>query len=189
MAAAAAGEALRPHIVESAEVSYDQAILAGFGTARARLCYSPPRGPASPRATIWGRHGYEDRQGGRLGRDGDNRSDGARGRAAGGRLAGGRHAPARRRQRQPDLRGRRTTIVPREIMFCVDGGDVQLVSAEVRFRSGDSRAVRLGTRLRAGRCSSEYHLAQPRGRARLGHRRLRSGQPRRATPSLQVLVR
>ena len=48
----------------------------------------------------------------------------------------------------------RTTSVPREIMFCVDGGDIRLVSAEVRFRSGDSRAVRLGTRVRAGRCSS-----------------------------------
>ena len=71
----------------------------------------------------------------------------------------------------------RGTSVPREIMFCVDGGNVQLVSAEVRFRSGDNRAVRLATRVRAGRCSSEYTLAQPRGRAGRGHRRLRSRQP------------
>ena len=83
----------------------------------------------------------------------------------------------------------RTTSVPREIMFCVDGGDVRLVSAEVRFRSGDTRAVRLGTRVRAGRCSSGYNLRNRE--AELGSVTVAydpaslSG----ASPSLQVLVR
>jgi hypothetical protein len=83
----------------------------------------------------------------------------------------------------------RTTAVPREIMFCVDGGDVRLVSADVRFRSGDSRAVRIGTRVRAGRCSSGYPLRNRE--AELGSVTVAydpaslSG----ASPSLQVLVR
>lgn len=83
----------------------------------------------------------------------------------------------------------RTTSVPREIMFCVDGGNVRLVSAEVRFRSGDSRALRLGTRVRAGRCSAEISL---RNRdAELGAVTVvyDPASLAGATPSLQVLVR
>lgn len=83
----------------------------------------------------------------------------------------------------------RTTSVPRQIMFCVDGGNVQLVSADVRFRSGDNRAVRLGTRLRAGRCSSEYNLRNRE--AELGAVTVvyDPASLAGATPSLQVLVR
>jgi hypothetical protein len=83
----------------------------------------------------------------------------------------------------------RTTSVPREIMFCIEGGDVRLVSAEVRFRSGDSRAVRLGTRVRAGRCSSGYPLRNRE--AELGSVTVAydPASLAGAAPSLQVLVR
>ena len=83
----------------------------------------------------------------------------------------------------------RVTSVPRQIMFCVDGGDIRLVSAEVRFRSGDSRAVRLGTRVRAGRCTSEYSLRNREaelGQVTVVYDPASLGG---ATPSLQVLVR
>jgi len=83
----------------------------------------------------------------------------------------------------------RVTSVPREIMFCVDGGDIRLVSAEVRFRSGDSRAVRLGTRVRAGRCSTGYSLRNREaelGQVTVVYDPASLGT---ATPSLQVLVR
>ena len=83
----------------------------------------------------------------------------------------------------------RATTVPRQIMFCVDGGNLQLVSAEIRYRSGDSRALRLGTRVRAGRCSQEYSL---RNRdAELGSVTVAydPASLAGATPSLQVLVR
>lgn len=82
----------------------------------------------------------------------------------------------------------RTTSVPREIMFCVDGGDVRLVSAEVRFRSGDVRSVRLATRVRAGRCSSGYALRNRE--AELGSVTVAYDPASlAASPSLQVLVR
>jgi hypothetical protein len=83
----------------------------------------------------------------------------------------------------------RVTSVPRQIMFCVDGGDIRLVSAEVRFRGGDSRAVRLGTRVRAGRCTSEYSLRNREaelGQVTVAYDPASLGT---ATPSLQVLVR
>lgn len=51
------------------------------------------------------------------------------------------------------------TNIAREIMFCVDGGGgVQLVSADVRFRSGESQALILRTRVRAGACTRVYGL-------------------------------
>jgi hypothetical protein len=83
----------------------------------------------------------------------------------------------------------RTTIAPRQIKFCVDGGDLRLVSADVRFRSGDARPVRLGTRLRAGRCTAEYSLRNRE--AELGSVIVAydSASLGTATPSLQVLVR
>jgi hypothetical protein len=83
----------------------------------------------------------------------------------------------------------RTTTVPRQIMFCVDGGNVQLVSAEVRYRSGDSRTIRLGTRVRAGRCSQEYSLRNRQ--AELGSVTVAydPASLAGATPALQVLVR
>jgi hypothetical protein len=83
----------------------------------------------------------------------------------------------------------RTTTVPREIMFCVDGGDLRLVSAEVRFRSGDTRAVRLATRVRAGRCSSGYPLRNREaelGSVTVAYDPASFGA---GSPSLQVLVR
>jgi hypothetical protein len=84
----------------------------------------------------------------------------------------------------------RTTIAPRQIKFCVDGGDLRLVSADVRFRgSGDARPVRLGTRLRAGRCTAEYSLRNrdaELGSVIVAYDPASLGT---ATPSLQVLVR
>jgi hypothetical protein len=83
----------------------------------------------------------------------------------------------------------RTTSVPREIMFCVDGGNIQLISDEVRFRSGDSRPVRLGTRVRAGRCSSGYALRNREaelGSVTVAYDPASLGG---GSPSLQVLVR
>ncbi|HVQ08907.1 MAG TPA: hypothetical protein VMS43_10795 [Allosphingosinicella sp.] len=83
----------------------------------------------------------------------------------------------------------RTTVAPREIKFCVDGGDLRLASADVRFRSGDSRAVRLATRVRAGRCTAEYSLRNREaelGSVTVAYDPASLG---RATPSLQVLVR
>ncbi|HEV7658793.1 MAG TPA: hypothetical protein VGO55_02995 [Allosphingosinicella sp.] len=83
----------------------------------------------------------------------------------------------------------RTTSVPRQIMFCVDGGNIQLVSADVRFRSGGSQAVRLATRVRAGRCSSEYNLRNrdaELGSVTVAYDPASLGG---ASPSLQVLVR
>ena len=83
----------------------------------------------------------------------------------------------------------RATSVPREIMFCVEGGTVQLVSADVRFRSGANQAVRLATRVRAGRCSSGYHLRNREaelGSVTVAYDPASLGN---ATPSLQVLVR
>lgn len=82
------------------------------------------------------------------------------------------------------------TNIAREIMFCVDGGDsIQLVSAELRFRSGESQALILRTRLRAGACSRVYNLRNRT--AELGEVSL-SYDPAslRGTPApVQVLVR
>ncbi len=43
--------------------------------------------------------------------------------------------------------------VPRETMFCSDGGSVQIVSAEFRYRTGDAQTLNLNARVRDGGCS------------------------------------
>lgn len=83
----------------------------------------------------------------------------------------------------------RGTAVPHEIMFCVDGGNVQLISAEVRFRSGDSRTLRVGSRVRAGRCSRELALRNRDGELGAVTVTYDPASLAGATPSLQVLVR
>jgi len=45
------------------------------------------------------------------------------------------------------------TNVPRETMFCSEDAAVQIVSAEFRYRSGDTQTLSLRTRVRAGDCS------------------------------------
>jgi hypothetical protein len=43
--------------------------------------------------------------------------------------------------------------VPREVMFCSDGSPVQVVSADFRYRNGDTQTVQVRARIRAGDCS------------------------------------
>jgi hypothetical protein len=83
----------------------------------------------------------------------------------------------------------RGTNVVREIMFCVDGANVQLVGADVRFRGGESQMLSLRTRVRAGACSRVFGLRNRT--AELGSVVLTYDPASLAghTPSLQVLVR
>lgn len=83
----------------------------------------------------------------------------------------------------------RGTTVPREIMFCVDGGNVQLVSAEIRYRSGDTRTLAVRNRIRAGRCSPEIALRNRDGELGMVTVTYDPASLAAATPSLQVLVR
>ena len=79
--------------------------------------------------------------------------------------------------------------VVREIMFCVDGANVQLVGAEVRFRAGESQALSLRSRVRAGACTRIFGLRNRT--AELGSVVLTYDPASLAgrTPSVQVLVR
>lgn len=43
--------------------------------------------------------------------------------------------------------------VPREAMFCTDDSPVQIVSADFRYRNGDTQTVQVRGRIRAGDCS------------------------------------
>lgn len=43
--------------------------------------------------------------------------------------------------------------VPREAMFCSDDSPVQIVSADFRYRNGDTQTVNVRARVRAGDCS------------------------------------
>ena len=43
--------------------------------------------------------------------------------------------------------------VPREAMFCSDDSPVQIVSADFRYRNGDTQTVQVRGRIRAGDCS------------------------------------
>ena len=45
------------------------------------------------------------------------------------------------------------TNVPRETMFCSDDAAVQIVSAEFRYRTGDTQTLNVRARVRAGDCS------------------------------------
>jgi hypothetical protein len=45
------------------------------------------------------------------------------------------------------------TNVPREAMFCVDDAAVQIVSADFRYRNGDTQTLPIRARIRAGACS------------------------------------
>ena len=45
------------------------------------------------------------------------------------------------------------TNVPREAMFCSDDSPVQIVSADFRYRNGDTQTVQVRGRIRAGDCS------------------------------------
>jgi hypothetical protein len=50
------------------------------------------------------------------------------------------------------------TNVPRETMFCSDDAAVQIVSAEFRYRTGDTQTVNVRTRVRANDCSRAIGL-------------------------------
>lgn len=50
------------------------------------------------------------------------------------------------------------TNVPRETMFCSDDAAVQIVSAEFRYRSGDTQTVNVRARVRANDCSRAIGL-------------------------------
>jgi hypothetical protein len=43
--------------------------------------------------------------------------------------------------------------VPREAMFCSDDSPVQILTAEFRYRNGDTQSLPLRTRIRIGDCS------------------------------------
>jgi hypothetical protein len=43
--------------------------------------------------------------------------------------------------------------VPREAMFCADDSPVQIVSADFRYRNGDTQTLEVRGRIRAGDCS------------------------------------
>ena len=43
--------------------------------------------------------------------------------------------------------------VPREAMFCADDSAIQIVSADFRYRNGDTQTVQVRGRIRAGDCS------------------------------------
>lgn len=43
--------------------------------------------------------------------------------------------------------------VPRETMFCTDDSGVNLLTAEFHYRNGDTQALSVRTRIRAGDCS------------------------------------
>ena len=43
--------------------------------------------------------------------------------------------------------------VPREAMFCADDSPVQILSADFRYRNGDTQTVQVRSRIRAGDCS------------------------------------
>jgi len=43
--------------------------------------------------------------------------------------------------------------VPREAMFCSDDSPVQIVSADFRYRNGETQTVQVRGRIRAGDCS------------------------------------
>jgi hypothetical protein len=45
------------------------------------------------------------------------------------------------------------TNVPRETMFCADDSSVQILTADFRYRNGDTQTLQLRTRVRAGDCS------------------------------------
>jgi hypothetical protein len=45
------------------------------------------------------------------------------------------------------------TNVPRETMFCADDSAVQILTADFRYRNGDTQTLQLRTRVRAGDCS------------------------------------
>lgn len=50
------------------------------------------------------------------------------------------------------------TNVPRETMFCVDDAAVQIVSADFRYRNGDTQTLQIGGRIRPGACSRIIRL-------------------------------
>ncbi len=43
--------------------------------------------------------------------------------------------------------------VPREAMFCSDNSPVQIVSADFRYRNGETQTMQVRARVRAGDCS------------------------------------
>lgn len=45
------------------------------------------------------------------------------------------------------------TNVPRETMFCTDDSSVLILTADFRYRNGDTQSLQLRTRVRAGDCS------------------------------------
>ena len=45
------------------------------------------------------------------------------------------------------------TNVPRETMFCADDSPVQIVTADFRYRNGETQTLQLRARVRAGDCS------------------------------------
>ena len=50
------------------------------------------------------------------------------------------------------------TNVPRETMFCADDSQVQIVTADFRYRNGDTQTVTVRARVRAGDCSRIIEL-------------------------------
>jgi len=83
----------------------------------------------------------------------------------------------------------RGTNVVREMMFCVDGANVQLVGAEVRFRGGESQALSLRARVRAGACTRVFGLRNRTAELAAVVLTYDPASLAGHTPSLQVLVR
>jgi hypothetical protein len=53
--------------------------------------------------------------------------------------------------------------VPRETMFCTDDSQVQILTADFHYRNGESQAVSVRTRIRAGDCSRVIGLRNRTG--------------------------
>ena len=80
--------------------------------------------------------------------------------------------------------------VPRETMFCSDDAAVQIVSAEFRYRSGDTQTLNLRARVRAGDCSRIIGLRNRDGElASVSLSADPASLPSGATARVRVLVR
>ena len=82
------------------------------------------------------------------------------------------------------------TNVPREAMFCVDDTAVQIVSADFRYRNGDTQTLQIRARIRAGACSRILSLRNRTAElATVSFTADPASLPAGATAQVRVLVR